>query len=674
MQIQRLAQFLHQIPQNLLSSRQLLQLHSQLITTGLHHHRRSTLLSLLHLYLSNLSTFPHATTLFHQIQEPKNCSLKWNLMIRHTSNTNPLKALSLFQEMLFTRAKNSNDKSHLQFHNDPFIYASLIKACNKAQAFIEGKSIHCYVVKLGMDCNVNILNSLVSFYMGSVNLMNYADVLFDRMSERSVVTVNGMISGYVKRRDLDVGLTLFIKMLRGSFGLNGVPNYVSYVILISGCVDFGDLSTGNALYCCCCKIGLDLNVEICNVLIDLYAKLGCIYDALRVFRDMPQKDLISWNTMISMYANNGDCMEALALLKEMRNKNMGADRVSFSSLISACASSRYLDLGRMIHGQVKAMGMECDVSVGTALINMYAKCREVESARKLFDELPKQNIAFWNSMIHSYVEAGLPFEALKLFHRIKSRNVEPDEVTFVGFIMACRDSGELDEGICIHSYLESNDCVKESVILGNALTDMYAKCGSMDRARDVFDRMPKRDIISWTSIIVGHAINGEGEKSLAAFQQMCAEKIVPNPVTFIGVLSACDHAGLIDDGKHLYDIMRKVYNIEPRIEHRGCVVDMLARAGRIEEARRFLGQTPVESNTPFWRMLMNGCRIHGNIGLGLNLVSGITENKSQGSEGHVIFSNTFAEAGKWDDVICRRSLMEVQKAPKVAGRSSVYVQ
>ncbi|KAL2559531.1 transcription factor bHLH [Forsythia ovata] len=142
------------------------------------------------------------------------------------------------------------------------------------------------------------------------------------------------ISGYVKRRDLDVGLTLFIKMLRGSFGLNVVPNYVSYVILIYGCVDFGDLSIGNSLYCCCCKIGLDLNVEICNVLIDLYAKLRCIYDALRVFRDMPQKDLISWNTMISMYANNGDCMEALALLKEMRNKNMEADRVSFSICIN----------------------------------------------------------------------------------------------------------------------------------------------------------------------------------------------------------------------------------------------------------------------------------------------------------------------------------------------------
>ncbi|CAI9753865.1 unnamed protein product [Fraxinus pennsylvanica] len=250
--------------------------------------------------------------------------------------------------MLSTSAKNSNEKSHLQFFNDPFIYASLIKACNKAQAFREGKSIHCYIVKLGLDYNVNILNSLLSFYMGFVNLMSYADVMFDRMSERSVVTVNSMISGHVKRGNLEVGLSLFIKMLRGCFGTNVEPNYVSYVILLSGCVDFGELSIGNALYCCCCKAGLDLNVEICNVLIDLYAKLGCIYDALGVFNNMPHKDLISWNTMISMYANNGDCMKALALFKEMRSKKIEADRVSYSSLVSACASSRYLKLGRSL--------------------------------------------------------------------------------------------------------------------------------------------------------------------------------------------------------------------------------------------------------------------------------------------------------------------------------------
>ncbi|CAA3007993.1 pentatricopeptide repeat-containing At3g05240 [Olea europaea subsp. europaea] len=594
-------------------------------------------------------------------------------MIRHTSNTNPLKALSLFQKMLFTSAKNSNEISHLQFHNDPFIYASVIKACNKAQVFREGKSIHCYIMKLGLDCNVNILNSLLSFYMGYVNLMNYAEILFDRMSERNVVTVNSMITGHVKRGNLEVGLSLLIKMLRGCFGTNVEPNYVSYVILISGSVDFGELSIGNALYCCCCKVGLDLNVEICNVLIDLYSKLGCIYDALRVFNNMPHKDLISWNTMLSMYANNGDCMEVLTLFKEMRSKKIEADGATFTSLVSACAASRYLKLGRLIHSHVITTGMEYDVSVGTALINMYTECREVESARNLFEELPKQNIASWNAMIHSYVEGGLPFEALKLFHRIKSRNVEPDQVTFVGLIMACRDSGDLDEGVRIHSYLGSNDQVKESIILGNALIDMYAKCGSMDRARAVFDTMLKRDVVSWTSIIVGHAINGEGKKSLAAFEQMCAEKIDPNPVTFIGVLSACDHAGLIDEGKHLFDIMRSVFNIEPRIEHLGCVVDMLARAGRIEEASRYLGEMTLESNTPVWRMLMNGCRINGNIGLGLNLVSCKTENKSQGSEDHVILSNVYAEAGKWDDVICCRSLMVVEKDQKVAG-SSVYLQ
>ncbi|KAI3463980.1 hypothetical protein Pfo_020643 [Paulownia fortunei] len=662
----RLAQLLLQeTPSSLLSHRRLFQLHSLLITTGLQSHHPSTLLCLLKLYLSNPSTFSHATNVFPQVQEPN----KWNLMIRHASATSPLKALSLFQEM---RTVMENANRSTLFHDDPFIYASLIKACNKAQAFLEGKSIHCHVIRLGLDYNVNVLNSIVSFYMGSVNLMSYAAVLFDTVLEKSVVSVNCMISGFVNRGNLDVGLNLFVKMLSGCFGSNVKPNYVTLVILVSGCVEFGGCRTGNALHCCCFKIGLDFNTEICNALIDLYAKFGCIFDAASIFRDMPEKDLISWNTMICGYVNSGDCAQAFSLFRKMRIEDMGVDKVSFSCLLSACAAGKDFCLGRMIHGHVKATGLESDVSVGTALINMYAKCRKVESARKLFDELPKQNIEYWNAMIHAYIEDGLAREALKLLNQIKSRELEPDEVTILGLLMACRDTGELHHGILLHSIVESSELFKGSIVLGNALIDMYAKCGCMAKARAVFDRMPQKDVISWTSMIVGHAINGEGDKSLAAFKQMCAKKFVPNSVTFIGVLSACDHAGLVDEGRKLYDIMHKVYHIKPQIEHCGCMVDTLARAGKIEDAQKFIRKMPMEPNALVWRMLINACRVHGHINLGLNLVTGITElNISHDSGDFIISSNIYAEAGRWGDVVSHRNFMVVQKAPKTAGKSSV---
>ncbi|KAL8529593.1 hypothetical protein ACS0TY_006865 [Phlomoides rotata] len=659
----RLVQFLLQeTPYNLLSTLRIFQLHSLVVTTGLQFQHPPILLSLLKLYLSNHSTLSHATNLFPQIQEPS----KWNLMIRHASATDPLKALSMFREM------QNDDNRTTSLYNDPFIYASLVKSCNRVHAFREGKLIHCRVTRLGLDYNVNVMNSLVSFYMGSVNLMSYATVLFDSVPEKSVVSVNCMISGNVNRGNLDVGLRFFVRMLSGCFGANVRPNYVTFVILISGCVEFGGYRTGNSLHSCCCKIGLDGNTEVCNALIDFYAKFGCIFDAASVFRDMPEKDLISWNSMIWGYANSGDCEQAFSFFRKMRIEGLGVDRASLSCLLSACAGCRDLRLGKTIHACVKEMGLESDVSVGTALINMYAKCRNLESARKLFDELPKKNIEYWNAMIHAYVNNGLAREALGLLEQVKPKELQVDEVTILGLLMACRDAGELHEGSLVHSIVENNDLFKGSVILGNALIDMYAKCGSMENARGVFDSMPKKDVVSWTSMVVGHAINGEGGESLALFKQMCAEKFDPNSVTFIGVLSACDHAGLIDEGVKLYNMMCNVYNIKPEIVHYGCMVDMLARAGKINDARMFIQKMAMEPNALVWRMLINACRVHGHINIGLDLVAGIKElNTFCDSADFVISSNIYAEAGRWLDVISHRNSMVAQKYSKSAGKSYV---
>ncbi|KAG6410284.1 hypothetical protein SASPL_128340 [Salvia splendens] len=238
--------------------------------------------------------------------------------------------------------------------------------------------------------------------------------------------------------------------------------------------------------------------------------------------------------------------------------------------------------------------------------------------------------------------------------------------------MACRDAGVLHRGRLMHSIVENDDLFTRSVVLGNALVDMYAKCGSTTRARSVFDRMPRRDVISWTSMIVGHAVNGEGKESLATFQQMCAEKLVPNSVTFLGVLSACDHAGLIDEGMRLYNMMSEVYRIKPRIEHCGCVVDMLARAGKIGDAQMFIQKMDTKPNALVWRMLLNACRVHGHTDLGLSFVTGLTElDTPPDAANFVISSNLYAEAGRWNDVAARRNTMVVERASKEAGKSCV---
>ncbi|KAF4383555.1 hypothetical protein F8388_014055 [Cannabis sativa] len=530
------------------SSRSLLQIQAQL-TTGLIYSNPSCLFSLLNLTLSCPETLHYATVIFSHIQQSN--APTWPLMVRRLAlDTDPFRIFSLFKTMQRLRR---NDPL-----GDPYVYASLIKACNKLSAIREGKSIHCYVVRLGLDYNLNILNSLINFYSCSRNLMGLACVLFDRIPEKTIVTVNGMISGFVKNESFDAGLNLFKRIMVCLF-------------------------------------------EACNALIDLYSKFKCMTEASRLFEAMVDKDLVSWNTMISGYASVGEYMRAFILFSEMRSNNIAFDRVSLISLILASGYGKEIDLVKMVHGYIIASGIEITAPVGTTLINMYSKCGSIEFARNVFFQLQDENIASWNALVNAYVECHHDQEALEVFSQIKLRKLKPDEVTMLGVILACRNSGEL------------------------------------------------KDVISWTSVIVGYAINGQGEEACAAFRRMETENVKPNSVTFLGVLSACNHAGL---------------------EHCGCIIDMLARSGRLEEAVKFVRNLPVGPNAVIRRMLINACKVHRDFDIGLSLIRGL-KTFSHNPEDHVISSNLLAEAGMWDDVLDERSLMVKQKVLKVAGKSSI---
>lgn len=532
--------------------------------------------------------------------------------------------------------------------------------------------MHCRVLRIGLDWNVNLVNSLISLYSCSRCLIGYARVLFDGMSDKSVVTVNCMVSGLVKNKLFDDGLGLFKRALAGVFGGAVKPNYVTLVVLVSGCVEVGRFGVGKSLHCYCCKTGLGFAVEVCNALIDLYSKFACTDESSVLFDEMPERDLVSWNTMISSCALNGNCTGAFSLFKEMRARDVGFDRVSLISLILAASSDVDLHMVKMAHGFIKASGIEITLQIGTALINIYAKCGSIDSARKIFTEIDDGHIASWNSMIHAYVGCGHDNEALELFNQIKSRNLKPDEATMLGLILACRNSRELNHGVDIHSYIESCSHLNQSSILHNALIDMYAKCGDMTQAKVVFDKMPKKDVVSWTSIIVGHAVNGQGEEALVAFRRMEVEKVEPNSITFLGLLSACDHAGLVEEGKRFYDAMCKFYHIRPRIEHYGCVVDMHARSGRLEEAHKLVKSMPVEPNSVIWRMLVSACKVHSNYDMGSNLIGELTERKAlYSAENLVVSSNFYAETGRWGDVLNERSFMAACKATKIAGKSLI---
>ncbi|KAG1334474.1 pentatricopeptide repeat-containing protein DOT4, chloroplastic-like [Cocos nucifera] len=585
---------------------------------------------------------------------------------RHASGGNPHQSLHFFRNLQW-----SGNGKMPSFIPDHFTFASAVKACGRLMAIREGKSIHCQVLRRALESNPNVQNTLIHFYSSSGDSIGSACHLFDGIPCRTTVTINCMLSGLLKNRFFWMGLSLFNKVLDGCLGEELSPNDVTLMILIGGCAEYGNLSMGRTLHAFCCKSFGCSMILVGNALIDMYASFGCIEDAEDLFHEMPERDLVSWNSLIAGYRKNDEADKAISLFEEMRSRGVDGDRVTLVSLISACARSKNLEMGDWIHANLRRRANNIPIPIATALINMYSKCGKIEIARKIFNKMPTRNIVSWNSIILGYVENGLSNEAVSLFERIQVEKLIPDEVTMLGVISACQNLKAFDHGDRILSYIQHRG-LAGSTVLCNALIDMYAKFGCMDRAKRIFGMMPKRDVISWTSVIVGYAINGRGMEALEVFCQMLDARAEPNSITFIGVLSACDHNGLVDDGINMYRIMCQDYSLKPEIEHCGCMVDMFARAGLLKEADDFVRNMPIEPNAVIWRMLIGACRVHGEVGLGASLVDRMIGLKMFcDPEDYVISSNTFAESGRWDDVLLARRLIGTQAFLRMPGISSV---
>ncbi|CAK9204512.1 unnamed protein product, partial [Sphagnum troendelagicum] len=344
-------------------------------------------------------------------------------------------------------------------------------------------------------------------------------------------------------------------------------------------------------------------------------------------------------------------------------EGMTPDRFTFVSVINACASLRSLEEGRCIHTQIIQSGCESDLYVNNALIDMYAKCGSLEDAWRVFNKMPTRDVVAWNGMIFGHVRSGAGRKALELFQQMQHE--KPDYVTFMGILSACASVAALEEGRHIHKQIIRSSC-ESNVCVGTSLIDMYSKCGSIEDAWSVFNKMATRNVATWNAMLGGYAMHGHGKDALEHFEQMCLEGVEPDRVSFLVLLSACSHAGLLDEGLCYFESMGPVYSIPATLELYACMVDLLGRAGHLHEAEDLVKAMSCEPDIYVWVALLGACRVHGEVEMGERIAKQVLELNPGDAAGYVLLSNIYAAAGKWDlraNIQRQRLRMGVKKDP-----------
>ncbi len=538
------------------------------------------------------------------------------------------KAMQLFQQM--QQEGMSPDK---------FTFVQAVKACAGLGSLEDGRLVHEQLIQSGCESDVFLGSSLVNMYSKCGSIED-AWRVFNKMSSRDVVIWTTMILGHVQCRQGQKALELFRQMQQ-----EGVqPNSVTFVGVINACASIEALEEGRCVHQQIIQSGFEMNVFVGNSLVDMYAKCGSIDDAWRVFHKMPSRDVVTWTTMILGQVKCGQGQKALELFQKMQQEGVQPNSITFVGVINACASIEALEEGKHVHKQIIESEWDTDVFVGSSLVDMYAKCGSLEDAWRVFKKMPSRDVVTWTTMILGHVKCGHGQKALELFRQMRQEGVQPNSVTFVGVLNACASMIALEEGRCIHQQIIQSG-FESDVFVGTSLVDMYAKCASNEDAWSVFNKMPSRNVVSWNAILGACAMHGHGKEALKHFEQMCEEGIQPDDVTFVCLLSACSHAGLVDEGMRLYASMTKDYMIPAKLEHHTCMVDLLGRAGHLQEAENMLMAMPCEPQVAAWMALLGACRIHGNVEMAEHIAKQILEIDPENAAGYVLLSNIYAAAG-----------------------------
>ncbi|KAL4577073.1 hypothetical protein LXL04_013175 [Taraxacum kok-saghyz] len=465
--------------------------------------------------------------------------------------------------------------------------------------------------------------------------------------------------------------------------LSLTPNRSTFPCTIKSCSALSDLHSGKQTHQQALVFGFHHDVFVSSALIDMYSKCGHLDDARNLFDESPLRNVVSWTSMITGYVQNGLPNDALSLFKDFlteenisnnEDDNVCIDSVAMVSVLAACSSTSNKSITEGVHGVVVKKGFQENTKIGNTLVDAYAKCGQVAFSRKAFNEINNKDVTTWNSMIAVCAQSGLSTQALKLFSdMIQDANVNYNAVTLSTVLLACAHSGALQVGKRVHDQVIKMGLETE-VIIGTSLVDMYCKCGRVTTAKRTFERIKNKNVRSWTAMVAGYGMHGYAKESLNIFYEMINNKILPNYITFVSVLSACSHGGMVDEGWHWFQTMENKYCIDPGVEHYSCMVDLFGRAGQLTRAYDLIKKMKVRPDFVVWGSLLAACRIHKNVDLGEIAARNLFELDPKNSGYYVLLSNIYADVGRWKDVEKMRIYMKNHGLNKTPGFSLIELR
>ncbi|OMO76910.1 Plant peroxidase [Corchorus capsularis] len=530
------------------------------------------------------------------------------------------------------------------------------------------QALHGCVVLYGFESDIALGNSLLNSY-SKCGSIEEARGLFELMDQRDKISWNSLISGYAQLGNAEKILQLVYRMKMESIR----PDQQSFASLVTAVAAQGKLDLGKVVHGQILRCGFDLDAHVETALMVMYLKCGNTDAGYKIFEGISEKDVVLWTAMISGLVQTNCADKALIVFHQMLKSRVEPSTATITSALAACAQLGSFDLGTSIHAYILRQGLAIDIPAQNSLVTMYAKCGYLEHCSVVFEGMDEKDLVSWNAIIAGYAKNDQLSKALLFFNKMRLTLQKPDSLTVVALLQASASTGALHQGKWLHSFVIRN-CLRPCILVDTALVDMYCKCGDLDTAVKCFGVMVERDLISWSTIIGGYGSHGKGEKALSMYFEFLKSGMEPNKVIFLSIMSACSHNGLVDQGLRIFQSMARDFGVQPEVEHHACIVDLLCRAGRVEEAYNFYKGNFSEPSVDVLSMLLDACRANNKLELCDVIAQEVITLRPASAGNYVQIAHCYASMSRWNDVGKALTEMRFLGLRKLPGWSFIDLQ